>query len=214
MKTIKTALTTAETSGKTLNKVLQNVRTTPIGPNLPSQREILHKCTEVWPDKPSQPLDFEEIRNYLIGQKELQIENHDQRHQAKPLPKLQPGHQVLFLSPAEQKSEYIQGTILSYASTPRSYKIEANGRIYCCTRQHIHTINVDTPIIRPIATKCQSLTISPRTATSPQHSVPVLQETALEPIIITPLKKQQAIQQDTPTKHIATPLKDHSFNPN
>ena len=88
-------------------------------------------------------------------QKEVQKDNHDGRHQAKPLPELQPGQQVLFLSPADNKSEYIQGTILSPSSTPRSYKIEANGRIYHCTRQHISTINAITLFTRPCATLCQ-----------------------------------------------------------
>ena len=155
VKTIKTAPATAEASGKTLDKVLLNIRSTPIGSNLPSPQEILHNCTEDRPGKPSQPVNFEQIRNYLIIQKEVQKDNYDQRHQAKPLPELWPGQEVLFLNPAENKSKYIQGTILSPSSTTRSYKIEANGRIYCHTRQHICRINVITPFTRPCATQCQ-----------------------------------------------------------
>ena len=103
MKTIKTALATATASGKTLDKVLLNIRSMPIGPKVPSPREILHNLTEEHPGKPSYPVNFEQIKNYLIGQKAIQKENHDQRHHTKPLPELQPGHQVLFLSPAKHK---------------------------------------------------------------------------------------------------------------
>ena len=77
VKTIKTATATAEQSGKTLDKVLQNIRSIPIGLILPSPREILHNCTEERPGKSSQPVNFEQIRNYLIDQNELQKENHN-----------------------------------------------------------------------------------------------------------------------------------------
>ena len=105
-----------------------------------------------------------------------------------PLPELKPGQQVLFLSPADNKSEYIQGTTLSLASTPRSYKIEANGRIYCCTRHQIPTINVDTPFSSQVPYSVKSLTSSPETATNPQHNIQVLQEIATELIITTLLQ--------------------------
>ena len=42
VKTMKTALATATTSGKTLDDVLLSLRSSPIGPNLPSPREIFH----------------------------------------------------------------------------------------------------------------------------------------------------------------------------
>ena len=87
-------------------------------------------------------------------QKEVQKDNHDWRHQAKLLPELQPG-QVLFLNLADNKSKYIQGTILSPSSTPRSHKIEANDKIYHGTQLDICTINVITPFTRPCATQCQ-----------------------------------------------------------
>ena len=47
VKTIKTVLATA--SGKTLDDLLLCIRSTPIGPNLPSSREILHHHTEECP---------------------------------------------------------------------------------------------------------------------------------------------------------------------
>ena len=77
MKTIKPAHSSATASGKTLDKVLLNITSMPIGPNLSSPREILHKYTEEHPGKPSHPVDFEQVRNYLIGQKATQKENHD-----------------------------------------------------------------------------------------------------------------------------------------
>ena len=172
MKIIKTALTTAEASGKTLDKVLLNIRSTHIGPNLPSPREILHNCTEKHSGKLLQPVNFEQTRNYLLEQKEIQKENHDWRHQAKPLPELQLGQQVLFLSPAEHKSEYIKGTITVHSYPPRSYLIETNGRIYCCMQQHIHTVNVDTPFMRLSATQCQKPDHQPKDShkSMTQHS--------------------------------------------
>ena len=44
------------------------------------------------------------------------------------------------------------------SSTPRSYKIEANGRIYRCTRQHICTINTIQPFTRSCASQYQNST--------------------------------------------------------
>ena len=58
----------------------------------------------------------------------------------KTLPDITPGQKVLFLSPAEPH-QYIEGTITSHASTPKSYIIESQGRSYCCNCQHIHPLN-------------------------------------------------------------------------
>ena len=49
VKTMKTALATATTSGKTLDDVLLSLRSGSIGPNLPSGREILNNRTEQCP---------------------------------------------------------------------------------------------------------------------------------------------------------------------
>ena len=49
VKTMKTSLVTAPTSGKTLDDVLLSLRSTLIGPNLPFPREILHNHTEEHP---------------------------------------------------------------------------------------------------------------------------------------------------------------------
>ena len=46
IKTIKTALPTANSSGKSLDELLLSLRSMPIGPHLPSPREILHNKTQ------------------------------------------------------------------------------------------------------------------------------------------------------------------------
>ena len=66
--------------------------------------------------------------------------------------------------------------------------IEAQGRSYYYTQQHICTINIDMPFSRLGATQCKSLTNSSRTATHPQHNVPVHQVTALKSSHHTPQK--------------------------
>ena len=108
----------------------------PIGPHLPSPREILHNRTQDRPGQPSHPIDFEEVRNYLIAQKSTQKRHYDKRHNVRDLPELYPGQAVLFLSPADTNI-YIEGTITGPSTTPCSYTIEAQGKTYCHNREHI-----------------------------------------------------------------------------
>ena len=77
IKTIKTALSTCQESKQSIEDLLLNIRTQPIGPHLPSPREILHNRTENHPGRPSQPVNMEDIRNYLISKKTTQKENYD-----------------------------------------------------------------------------------------------------------------------------------------
>ena len=84
VKTMKTSLATAITSGKTLDDVLLSLKSTQISPNLPSPREILHNLTEECPGQPSHPVDCEQVRNYLLDKKATQKEYHDKSHNAKP----------------------------------------------------------------------------------------------------------------------------------
>ena len=51
IKTIKTALPTCQESKQSIEDLLLNIRTQPIGPHLPSPREILHNRTEECPRK-------------------------------------------------------------------------------------------------------------------------------------------------------------------
>ena len=61
----------------------------------------------------------------------------------KPLPELKPGQKILFLSPKDE-NQYIEGTVTSKASTPRSYYLESQGKQYHRTRQHICAIDTNT----------------------------------------------------------------------
>ena len=71
VKTIKTALDAAKYSGKSLDDLLLSLRSTPIGLHLPSPREILHNRIQDHLGQPSHPVDFEEVRDYLM-QKSVQ----------------------------------------------------------------------------------------------------------------------------------------------
>ena len=46
---------------QSVEDLLLNIRAQPIGPHLPSSREILHNRTEERPGKPSQPVNMEDI---------------------------------------------------------------------------------------------------------------------------------------------------------
>ena len=128
-----------------------SLRSTPIGRHLPSPREILHNRTQDCPGQPPHPVDFEEVRNYLIAQKLIQKRHYDERHNIRDLPELHPGQAVLFLSPAETNI-YIEGTITGPSTTPHSYNIETQGRTYRRNREHIRPLNIDKPTIsRPSA---------------------------------------------------------------
>ena len=96
IKTIKTALDTAKSSDKSLSDLLLSLTSTPIGLHLPSLREMLHNRTQDQPGQPSHPIDFEEVRDYLIMQKSVQKRNYNRRHDIKDLQELHPGQAVLF----------------------------------------------------------------------------------------------------------------------
>ena len=78
----------------------------------------------------------------MLDKKSTQKRYHDQSHNVKPLPELKPGQKILFLSPKD-KNQYIEGTVTSKASTPRSYYLESQGKQYCHTRQHICAIDIN-----------------------------------------------------------------------
>ena len=112
---------------------------TPIGPQLPSPREILNNRTQDLTGQPTHPIDFEEVRDYLITQKSVQKKNHDKRHNARDLPELHPGQPFVFLSPADVNSN-IEYTITGPYTTSHNYRIEVQGKTYCYNRYHICTI--------------------------------------------------------------------------
>ena len=125
-----------------IKDLLLNIISHPIGPNMPSLKEILCNCTEERPGGPLHPVDFEKVCNYLTDRKATQKENHDWCHNTKPLPTLHQGQEVLLLSHSEL-TEYTEGTITVQASTPRSYIIKTQGRTYQHTHQHICSLNRD-----------------------------------------------------------------------
>ena len=139
---MKTALATAAASRKTLDDILLSLRSTPIGPNLPSPREILHNHLEKRLGQTPHAVDYEEIRNYLLDKKSTQKRYHDQGHNVKSLPELKPSQTILFLSPKDE-NQYIEGTVTRKASSPRSYYLESQGKQYCHTQQHIHAIDIN-----------------------------------------------------------------------
>ena len=108
-----------------------------------------------------------------------------------------PGQKILFLSPAEPH-QYIEGTITSHASIPRSYIIESQGSSYHHNCQHICPIN---PIItRPSPVKQpDSYTNSIITRPSPTVHQP---ESHINPIITRPSPASPAGQQ--PDSHTKT----------
>ena len=71
-------------------------------------------------------------------------------HNARLLHDLEPGQEVLVLSPIDHKS-YIEGTVVSQAQEPRSYILESQGCRYRWNRQHICpiTTHIESPFTRP-----------------------------------------------------------------
>ena len=205
----KTALSTCQESKQSIEDLLLNIRTQPIGPHLPSPREILHNRTEECPGRPSQPVNMEDIRNYLISKKTTQKENYDKHHNTKTLPDITPGQKVLFLSPAEPH-QFIEGTIMSHASTPRSYIIESQGRSYHCNRQHICPLNPiitrpspdsNTVITRPSPTKHQLDSHVNPTITRPSPASPAEQQpnSHTKPNISGPSATMESLPNTKPT---------------
>ena len=85
------------TSQKPLEAVLLDLRSTPIGSNMPALHEILHNRTIQWPG-----------RNFLISKRQAQCDQFNKAHGVQALPELPPGQEVLFRSPVSD--EYIPGT--------------------------------------------------------------------------------------------------------
>ena len=138
IKTIKTAFDTAKSSGGSLDGLLLSLKDQhQLDPTFPLPREILHNRIQDRPVQPSHPIDFQEIRDYLLTQKSIQKKHHGKRHNTRDLPELHPGQPVLFLSLADVNL-HIEGTIMGPSTTPCSYMIEA-------TRHHICPIHTDTP---------------------------------------------------------------------
>ena len=218
IKTIKTALTTAQPSGSSITHTLNTLCSTPIGPNLPSLHEILMNRTSYRPRHQPTHVDLDQVRDYLITQKSKQKFYYDKRHNAKLLNNLEPGQEVLFLSPIDHKP-YIEGTVVNQAQEPRSYILEAQGCRYRQNRQHICpiTTHIDSPFTRPcVDTTPQSHTIP--TIPGPSHPATTQQMHTI-PVITRPLPQTQPkciqskkIPHNSPPKPCLTP-KSHNTTP-
>ena len=80
VRTIKTALNTALPANKPLASVLLDFRSMPIGPNMPAPHEILHNRTIQQPGRPSQPVNMEKVRNFLIAKRQAQCDQFNKAH--------------------------------------------------------------------------------------------------------------------------------------
>ena len=110
---------------------------------MPSPCEILHNKTFQHPTKPSQPVDMESVRNYLLSHRQSHKMYCDRAHGAHNLIELGPGQEVLFRSLVE--NEYIPRTITEYATMLYSYIMEAQGKRYHRTREHVWPIHLNIP---------------------------------------------------------------------
>ena len=121
--------------------------------------------------KPSTPVDMECICNYLVSKCHSQKQSFNREHSIRELQELQPGQEVLFLSPAAD--QYIPGTVIDKATILCSYIIDAQSKRYCRTREHIRPIHLNIPFCK--APHQQQLTLAqphPQTATPPKLGMP------------------------------------------
>ena len=143
VRTIKITLNTALPANKPLVTVLLDLRSMPIGPKMPAPHEILHNRTIQWPGRPPQPINLEKVRNFLISRRQAQCDQFNKTHRVWALSELPSGQEVLFKSPAND--EYIPGTIIEKAPAPWNYIVEAQGKTYCRTREHVWPIHLNLP---------------------------------------------------------------------
>ena len=80
------------------------------------------------------------------------------------------GKEVLFLSPADPK-DYVEGTIILHASTPRNYTTELQGNTYHQDYQHIC----------PLYTTITLTTTCPFQDPVPQNSSEIPEEQPIQP---------------------------------
>ena len=120
---------------------------------MPSPREILHNMTFQHPSRPSTQVNMESVRNYLLSRKQSQKAQFDRALGSCELQELDPGQEVLFRSLSDD--EYISGpgTVVNKATEPHSYIVEAQGKHYCRTREHLRPIHTNFP--NPLSHKPQ-----------------------------------------------------------
>ena len=128
---LKTILSTSQDTRTSLEDLLLNLWSTPISPKMPSLGEILHNRTIQCPVRPSMPVNMEAVWNHPISKK-LSQKYFNKSHNVKPLSQLNPGQEVLFLSPGDQKS-YVPGTIVNkpqpHNATPSRPKAKRTAKL-------------------------------------------------------------------------------------
>ena len=91
---------------------------------------------------------MESVRNYLLSRKQSQKVQIDRAHGVHELQELGPGQEVLFRSSGEDK--YIPGTIIDRATVLSSCIMEAQGKQYHRTREHLRPIHIN--LSKPVTT--------------------------------------------------------------
>ena len=86
---------------------------------------------------------MESMRNYLLSKRQSQKAQFERAHGACELQELSPGQEVLFRSPGQD--EYIPRTIVNRTTVQHSYIMEAQGKCYCRTREHLRPIHINLP---------------------------------------------------------------------
>ena len=152
---------------------------------MPLPHEILHNRTIQHPGRPSQAVDMEKIRIFLLSRKQAQCDQFNKSHRDHTLPELPPGQEVLFRSPLDDM--YIPGTIIEKATAPHSYIIEAQCKRYHRTREHVQPIHFNLPPSahqqqNPHPKQCISGPSPPISYTPrPNHSIPSLSRPSVLP---------------------------------
>ena len=113
------------------------------------------------------------VRNYILSHKQAQSTQFKKANRAHALPELTPGQEVLFRSLVDSK--YIPRTIINKATMPYSYYLDAQGKRYHRTREHLWPIHPNLPPAQhclthtPSLTYPTSLSLTPCPNTFPKH---------------------------------------------
>ena len=78
--TIKTTLNTVLPANNPIAAVLLDLRSMPIGPKMPAPLETLCNRSIQQPGRPSQPINLEQVRNFLISRRQAQCDQFNKAH--------------------------------------------------------------------------------------------------------------------------------------
>ena len=186
VKMLKTTLSASQYARISLEYVLLDLQSIPIGPKMPSSREILpnrminthadHQPQSIWKLSWTTWLQKRKPKSIILtGHTNANLLSH-----------LGPGQEVLFPSPANQ-CLYVPGTITDRSSTPCSYNIKTQGKRYHRCREHICRIQEDiftskpTPAAEPQTPLSQPHTHSPVPYRESPNDMWLYPQTAISP---------------------------------